>query len=98
MKLVVLVNALNIVDAIQTHVCLNYCSYCVEWNVLMYNPLMLYIAKPLIVLAWSLVLYRASMSENKLIAKTARAMLMLLALIFLVAVVNNVLVILSARC
>jgi hypothetical protein len=94
-RLVILVNTLNILDLVTTHVGLK--MGLVEWNPLLRNPVMLYVFKPLVVLAWSLVLYRASMSENKLIAKTARAMLMLLALIFLVAVINNVVVILNAR-
>ncbi len=97
MKLVVLVNALNIVDAIQTHICLNYCSYCIEANPLMHNPIALILLKPIAVLAWSLILYKIS-KRRGLVAKTARAMLILLALIFLVAVINNTLVLMHARC
>ena len=92
-----IVNILNLVDTIQTYTCLTQCSFCVEWNRLLYNPAMYYI-KILVVLTWSLVLYRASMSGNALIAKTARAMLMLLAAIFLIAVINNTLVLMNARC
>jgi hypothetical protein len=95
-RLVILVNALNIIDAIQTHIGLK--MGLVEWNILMYNPLMLYVVKPLVILVWSLVLYKASIHKHRLVAKTARAMLILLALIFLVAVINNTLVLLHARC
>jgi hypothetical protein len=97
MKLLVLVNALNVIDAIQTYMCVNRCDYCVEWNRLLYDPAMYYI-KILVVWAWTLVLYRASMSKNELIAKTARAMLILLAFIFSIAVINNTMVLMNARC
>jgi hypothetical protein len=97
--LFILVNIVNLIDTIQTRLCIEYCSYCVEVNTFIrgYYPLSLYV-KILVVWAWSLVLYRASMSKDALIAKTARAMLILLALIFSIAVVNNAVVLMHARC
>jgi hypothetical protein len=94
-RLVILVNAMNLLDLTTTVIGLRMGF--VEWNVLMYNPLMLYVVKPLAVLVWSLVLYKVSMHKHRLVAKTARAMLVFLAVAFLVAVINNVLVILSVR-
>jgi low affinity Fe/Cu permease len=90
--LVLLVNALNVIDAVQT-----YIGYCVEANPLMSSPLALHI-KVLVVLIWSLVLYRAGRSSNVLVSKTARAMLILLAIVFLIAVMNNALVLMNVRC
>jgi hypothetical protein len=94
-RLVILVNTLNILDLVTTHVGLK--MGLVEWNVLMYNPLMLYVVKPLAVLVWSLILHYISLRCNRVVSITARAMLVFLAVAFLVAVINNVLVILSAR-
>jgi len=92
-KLVVIVNALNIVDTIQTHICINS-GLCVEWNKLLYNPLVLYVVKPLVILKWSIALYYIVSRSRGAVSITAKAMLILLTLILLTAVVNNTLVLL----
>jgi len=92
-KLVVIVNALNIVDTIQTHICINS-GLCVEWNKLLYNPLALYVVKPLVILKWSIALYYIVSRSRGAVSITAKAMLILLTLILLTAVVNNTLVLL----
>lgn len=94
-----LVNILNLIDTVQTRLCIAYCNYCVEVNslILRYYPYSLYV-KLFVVWLWSVILVRASLSENTLISKTARAMLILLAAVFLAAVINNALVLMHARC
>jgi formate hydrogenlyase subunit 4 len=90
------VNAMNTLDLLTTHVGLALGLS--EWNPLLRNPVMLYVFKPLVVLAWTLILHYISLRCNRVVSITARAMLVFLAIAFLVAVINNTLVILSARC
>jgi hypothetical protein len=90
--IVILTNTFNLLDVLTTHIGVNVMN-CVETNQLVLNPIVLYVVKPLVILAWSLVLWKLSTHRSRLISKTSKILLVFLAGFFISAVVNNTLVI-----
>ena len=90
---VVLINVFNLLDLITTHIALNTNCKCIEANSLAYtNPLLFYVLKALLILLWSLILYRLTRGGSKLVSETSKVLLWFLMILYLLAVFNNTLI------
>jgi hypothetical protein len=87
---VLLVNLFNTLDLITTYICLNTRN-CYEWNkFVIHYPTLFFIAKPIVIPIWTLILYKLTHSSVRLISDTAKLLLFMLMFIYLFAVINNI--------
>jgi len=87
---VVLANLFNIIDLITTYICLNKRN-CYEWNKFaIHYPSIFFTVKIIAIPILTIVLYKLTHSNCKLISDTAKLLLFMLTYIYLLAVINNV--------
>jgi hypothetical protein len=95
-SVVLLANLFNIIDLITTYICMNK-SNCYEWNKFaVHYPTQFYITKIIAIPVLTLVLYKLTHSNCKLISDTAKLLLFMITYIYLLAVINNINVLLIA--
>jgi len=94
---VILANIFNLLDLLTTHIALNKPN-CIELNLLVHiNPIAFYILKPLLILVLTLILYRLTRNDVKLISKTSKVLLWFVMVLNLLAVINNTIILTMNR-